>query len=95
MATFQGAQTNNYRQTTGKAMKVKQFLFLLLAVLVCLPAVAAGSNVPESWTARQAIRFARQNNPDSQLTVQRMLQAEVLLQKAEVDFYPEVALFGS
>ena len=95
MATFQGAQANNYRQATGKTMKVNQLLIFMLAVLVSAPGFATGSKVPDIWTARQAVKFARQNNPDSQLAAQRMLQADALLQKAAVDFYPQVELFGS
>ncbi len=76
-------------------MKTNQFLFLLLTALLSVPGFAAGSKVPEIWTARQAITFARQNNPDNQLAAHRILQADALLQKAAVDFYPQVELFGS
>jgi outer membrane protein TolC len=76
-------------------MKANQFLSLLLALLISLPSFAVGSVIPEIWTARQAITFARQNNPDSQLAQQRMLQANALLQKAAVGFYPQVELTGS
>ncbi len=76
-------------------MKVRQFLFLLLAILLGVPGGAVGSDLPDVWTARRAIEFARQNNPDSQMAVQRMLQADAMVQKAEVGFYPQVELFGS
>ncbi|MDT8443018.1 MAG: TolC family protein [Desulfuromonadales bacterium] len=76
-------------------MKINQFLILLLTLMISLPGVAAGLKVPEIWTARQAIDFARQNSPDSQLAAQRMLQAEAMVQKAGVGFYPQLELFGN
>ena len=76
-------------------MKINQFLVLLLTLTVSLPRVAAGSETPEIWTARQAIDFAGQNSPDSQLAAQRMLQAEAMVQKAAVGFYPQLELFGN
>jgi outer membrane protein len=76
-------------------MKINQFLVLLLTLMVSLPWGAAGSEIPEIWTARQAIDFARQNSPDSQLAAQRMLQAEAMVQKAAVGFYPQLELFGN
>lgn len=76
-------------------MKINQLLILLLTLMVSLPGVAAGSKIPEIWTARQAIDFARQNSPDSQLAAQRMLQAEAMVQKAGVGFYPQLELFGN
>lgn len=76
-------------------MKIKQFLVLLLTLMVILPGGAAGSKIPEIWTARQAIDFARQNSPDSQLAAQRMLQAEAVVQKAAVGFYPQLELTGN
>ena len=80
---------------TGKAMKAKQFFSLLLTLLIYLPVFAAGSEPPEIWTARQAITFARQNNPDSQLATQRIIEAEAMLQKSSVTFYPQVELFSN
>ncbi|MEJ2470545.1 MAG: TolC family protein [Desulfuromonadales bacterium] len=76
-------------------MKARPLLFLLLILLLSAPGFAVGSDVPEIWTARRAIAFARQNSPDSQLVLQRMRQADALVQKAEVAFYPQLALFGS
>ncbi|MGK2905480.1 MAG: TolC family protein [Desulfuromonadales bacterium] len=76
-------------------MKIKQLLVLLLTLMVSLPGGAAGSKIPEIWTARQAIDFARQNSPDSQLAAQRMLQAEAMVQKSAVGFYPQLELFGN
>ena len=76
-------------------MKINQLLVLLLALVVSLPGGAVGSKIPEIWTARQAIDFARQNSPDSQLAAQRMLQAEAMVQKAAVGFYPQLELFGN
>jgi outer membrane protein len=68
-------------------MKAMQFLFI--------PSFAAGSVTAERWTARQAITFARQNSPDSQLAQQRILRADALLQKAAIGFYPQVELTGN
>ncbi len=82
-------------EMTGKLMKANQFLSLLLAIVISLPGFAGGSAMPERWTARQAIDFARQNSPDSQLATQRMLQAEAMVQKAGVGFYPQLELFGN
>lgn len=76
-------------------MKSRPFIIFLLATLLVVPGFAAGSGLPDVWTARRAIEFARQNNPDSQLAVQRMRQAEATLQKAGVGFYPRVEVFGS
>lgn len=76
-------------------MKANQLISLLLIVLINVPVFAAGAKIPEIWTARQAIDFARQNNPDSQLAAQRMIQAEAMIQKAAVGFYPQVELYGS
>ncbi len=76
-------------------MKANQFLFLLLIIMISMPSFAARSIMPEIWTARQAITFARQNNPDSQLAQQRIYQANALLQKATVNFYPQVELTGN
>ena len=76
-------------------MKAKQFFSLLLTLLIYLPVFAAGSELPEIWTARQAITFARQNNPDSQLATQRIIEADAMLQKSSVTFYPQVELFSN
>lgn len=76
-------------------MKAKQFLFLLLPILLSTPWYALGADAPDHWTARRAIEFARQSNPDSQLAVQRMLQADAMVRKAEVGFYPQIEAFGS
>ncbi len=76
-------------------MEAYRFILLLLTVLICVPGLTVGSEIPETWTARQAITFARQNNPDSQLAAQRILQADAMVQKAAVGFYPQVALTGS
>ena len=76
-------------------MKINQFLVPLLTLMVSLPGFAVGSNIPEIWTARQAIDFARHNSPDSQLATLRMLQADAMVQKAAVGFYPQLELFGN
>ncbi len=76
-------------------MNAKPFVFLVLTILFCTPGFTIGSEVPDIWTARRAIAFARQNNPDSQLAVQRMLQADAMVRKAEVGFYPQIEVFGS
>ncbi len=73
----------------------KKFLSLLLVVLINGPMLVSGSEIPEEWTAQHAIKFARQNNPDSQLAGLRILQAEAILQKSAAGFYPQVALSGS
>jgi len=80
---------------TGRSMKAKLFIFLLLPILLSAPGFAFGSDLPETWTVRRAIEFARQNNPDRQLAVQRILQADAMVQKAAAGFYPQVELFGS
>ena len=76
-------------------MKARQYLFLVLTIVICIPGFAAGADVPDTWTTRTAIEFARQNSPDSELAGQRMRQAEAMVQKAEVGFYPQLDLFGS
>lgn len=76
-------------------MEFKQLFSLLLLVLLNLPGFAAGSELAEIWTARQAITFARQNNPDRQLARQRMLEADAMLQKSSATFYPQIELFGN
>src|SRR5210317_602214 len=88
-------QSTHCPQATGRAMKTRPVLFLLLAILIHAPGFAIGPDVPDAWTARRAIEFARQNNPDSHLAVQRMLQAEAMVRKADVGFYPHLELFGS
>lgn len=80
---------------TGKTMNFNKLLSLLLVVLINVPVLVAGSEIPERWTARQAINFARQNNPDSQLAAQRILQADAMLQKSAAGFYPQVELSGN
>ena len=86
-------KARNDSEKTGKAMKANRFLILLL--LISVSGVAAGSEIPEIWTARQAVTFARQNNPDSQLAAQRILQADAMVQKATVGFYPQIELYGN
>lgn len=76
-------------------MKAKPLFPLLLAVLISVPMFAAGSELAESWTARRAITFARQNNPDSQLATQRIFEADALLKKSSATFYPQIELFGN
>lgn len=76
-------------------MTMRPFVLLFLTVLFSTPGFALGSDDPAIWTARRAIAFARQNNPDSQLAVQRMLQADAMVQKAGVGFYPQFEVFGS
>ena len=92
---LQDIKANNHRQATGKAMKANQIVSLLLAVLLHVPVCAAASEQPAIWTARQAITFARQNSPDSQLATQRIYEAEALLQKSAALFYPQVELSGN
>jgi len=76
-------------------MKARLFLSLFLTVLLSAPECAIGQDVPDTWTARRAIAFARVNNPDSQLAAQRMLQADAMLQQAKVGFYPQLEVFGN
>ena len=76
-------------------MKARPFLILLLTMLLSVPGFAIGTEIPEAWSARRAIVFARQNNPDSQVAVQRMLQADAMVQKADAGFYPQLEVFGS
>lgn len=76
-------------------MNAKPYLLILLTLLICVPGPAAGSDAPKIWTTHRAIEFARQNNPDSQLAEQRLRQAEAMVQKAGVGFYPQLQLFGS
>jgi len=76
-------------------MQARPFFFLLMIFLLCVPGFALGADAPEVWTARRAIEFARQNNPDSQLAAQRMLQADAMVQKADVGFYPQLGLFAN
>jgi len=76
-------------------MKMRPFLLLFLTILYSAPGFAIGSDGPAFWTARRAIEFAKENNPDSQLAVQRMLQADAMVQKAGVGFYPRLELFGN
>ncbi len=76
-------------------MKANPILFLFLVTLISLPGFATGSDSPASWTARKAVTFARQNNPDSQLAAQRILLADAMVKQAEVSFYPQVELSGN
>lgn len=76
-------------------MTAKQLCSLLLALLLTLPLFAASSELPGTWTARQAITFARQNSPDNQIAMQRMIEAEALLQKSSASFYPRIELSGN
>jgi outer membrane protein TolC len=91
----QDRQGQQLQAATGKAMKAQQLFILLLAVLIHLPELVAGSELPEIWTARQAIVFARQNNPDNQLATQRILEADALLQKTSAKFYPQIELYSN
>jgi len=93
VAVSREVKAHNDSQKAGKAMKANRFLLLFL--LISVSGVAVGSEIPEIWTARQAVTFARQNNPDSQLAAQRILQADAMVQKATVGFYPQVELYGN
>ncbi len=76
---------------------MKQVLLwsLLLVVLACGQVLGADPQVPEVWTARNAVRFARLNSPDSLIASQRMLEARAMLTKADVGFYPQLILSSS
>lgn len=76
-------------------MKVNSCIVLFLALLLTAPGLALSSDSQQIWTARRATEFARQNNPDINLAMQRMLQAEALVQKADVGFYPQLEVFGN
>ena len=76
-------------------MKAKRLFPLLLVVLFNVPVFAIGSEFPETWTARQAITFARQNNPDRQMAAQRIVEADALLLKTSATLYPQLELSGS
>jgi outer membrane protein TolC len=73
-------------------MKRLIFLSLFAVVLAAGQTLAADLVIPEEWTAHKAVWFALQNSPDSQVASQRILEAQALLQKAEVSFYPQVGL---
>lgn len=76
-------------------MKRLIILCLFLTVLPSTQSRAAENLVPEVWTARQAVDFALRNNPDSLIAGQRILEAQALLAKSRVSFYPQFDLNGS
>lgn len=49
-----------------------------------------GMEMPEIWTAREAVRFARANSPDSAITRQRIAAARAAVQQANAAFYPSL-----
>jgi outer membrane protein TolC len=72
-------------------------LSLLLCLLLLLPSLSSAvpPEAPPVWTAPAAVAFALRNSPDSLIAGQRMHEAEALLMKSAVGFYPQVGLSGS
>jgi len=50
------------------------------------------SELPEFWTARQAVRFALRNNPESSMAWQRLEAASAALTMGKSAFYPQLSL---
>ena len=69
---------------------------LLLTLLFCWSSLTAevsmAQEVPDSWTAKDAVVFALKNSPDSRIAVQRIAAAEALRAKAESSFRPRLNL---
>ncbi len=76
-------------------MKRLLLIFLLLAVFPVGRSQSSEMPIPEEWTARKAVEFVLENNPDSLVASQRMLEAEALLIKSSASFYPQLGLSGS
>jgi len=76
-------------------MMKRLLLFLVILTLISGPVQAATAEVPSAWTAPLAVAFALRNSPDSLIASQRLHEAEALLVKSRVGFYPQVALSGS
>jgi len=53
------------------------------------------SELPEVWTARQAVSFAIRNNPESSMAWQRLEAANAALTMGRAAFYPQLALASS
>ena len=75
--------------------RIKRIILLLLALLYTGPALALEASVPEVWTAPLAVEYALKNNPDSRVASQRILEAQAMLTKSTVGFYPQLDLSGS
>jgi outer membrane protein len=50
------------------------------------------ANVPAVWTAREAVRFALQNSPDSLIAQKRIVAAQAMVTGARSGFFPDLAL---
>lgn len=73
----------------------RQILLIALVVFFGNAQVRAGDlPIPERWTATEAVEYALQNNPDSLVASQRILEAQAQLTSSEVGFYPQVSLRG-
>ncbi len=75
--------------------RIKRIILLLLALLYTGPALALEESIPEVWTAPLAVEYALRNNPDSLVASQRILEAQAMLTKSTVGFYPQLDLSGS
>ncbi len=71
--------------------------FLLVALVFLANSVKAAesdraSELPEVWTARQAVGFALRNNPESSMAWQRLEAANAALVMGKAAFYPQLTL---
>ncbi|RMF23405.1 MAG: TolC family protein [Deltaproteobacteria bacterium] len=79
----------------GRSFALATATALILSIAL-LPAVApAASDAARPWTLAQAIEHALRNNPEALLAEQRIAGARALLEQADAEFMPRIALRSS
>jgi len=79
---------------------MKKYFLSSIVILVFLIGSSSGKaeettskiHIPKVWTAKEAVAFALQNNPDSIIAIKRMASARAMVIGSESRFYPEINL---
>lgn len=73
-------------------MMGRSILILLVLLLAPLVLSAEELQLPDAWSAPQAIAFALRNSPDSRIAAARIAEAEAQLRLAQAANYPQLGL---
>lgn len=69
-------------------------LILLFLFFPFISSSSAATDLPETWTAQEAVRFAISNSPDAEAARHRIESARADIRLARAAFYPQLSLHG-
>jgi len=91
--TSQATHTENTNRPLASLRRIGLFCIgLLLLTSLSHAAESTAVATPETWTLRNAVRFALKNNPDSRMGKNRIEAAQAAITMEKSSFYPRVDL---